>query len=223
MQWADVAQAVWRQEHCRVVKHINFHPRMAREPLAHVYGLAPFQRNFLLRARTQLRVLEDTEATLQVHAAGGFQLDVHEVGREGSQSQDELLQDFSEVLTMARPQAAGSCKRHVSDSFTLHKGRIYVVDARFWQADGIKCFKARPLPSDFRAFLCLPLLGAPACTLSGSCMTPEAVAASLEEADSTQWTEQGGQHTLGTTQWQACTWHNTAAWNNTGGGCGEHA
>lgn len=94
LQWAQVDDKAWRVSNCRMVKYVNFHPRTDQEPLANVYGLHTFTRNFLLRARTQLRPTEDMILTFQVFSSDGFQMDVHEVGEvsslETSSSQHRL-------------------------------------------------------------------------------------------------------------------------------------
>lgn len=145
MQWAQIEDAEWRGGNCRMVKYINFHPRTAKEPLATVYGLQPFTRNFLMRARTQLRIDTDMAVTLQVHSSDGFQLDIHEIGAYASGAAgDVFYDDYAVVLKLAHPQPLSSCERHVSSTVALQKGKIYLVDARYWQGDGIKCFKACP-------------------------------------------------------------------------------
>jgi hypothetical protein len=80
MQWTQVKDRVWRQRNCRMVTHINFHPRVEQEPIAHAYGLHTLTRNFLLRARTQLRPTEDMRVVFQVFSSGGFEMSLHEVG-----------------------------------------------------------------------------------------------------------------------------------------------
>lgn len=63
-----------------MVKYINFHDRSDKEPIANVYGLNTLTRDFLLRARTQLRPAEDVTVKFQVFSSDGFQMDIHEVG-----------------------------------------------------------------------------------------------------------------------------------------------
>ena len=63
-----------------MVKYVNFHGRSGKEPIANVLGLHTLTRNFLLRARTQLRPTEDMRVKFQVFSSDGFQMDVQEVG-----------------------------------------------------------------------------------------------------------------------------------------------
>lgn len=129
----------WRESNCRMVKYINFHPRSAGEPLAHVYGLDRFSANFLVRARTQWRPSEDMRVSLQVYASDGFQLDLREVGVAGDE--DSMHDDAEVVLRLMQPQAQAACQRRASPYVTLRRGRIYTLDALYWEGSGGKCFK----------------------------------------------------------------------------------
>eukprot|EP00892_Ulva_mutabilis_P011280 jgi/Ulvmu1/8524/UM044_0058.1 len=143
MSWTDAFDPDWRTSNCRMVKYVNFHPRSATEPLAHVYGLERFVANFRLRARTQWRQSADVRVSLQVYASDGFQLDVREVGVAGGGAggADAMHDDAELVLRLVQPEAQAACKRRASRYVTLRRGRIYTVDALYWTGSGNKCLK----------------------------------------------------------------------------------
>jgi hypothetical protein len=139
MQWDSMQNVQWAEANCRMVRYIGFHPRGSREPIASCYGLDQFKEKFAMRARTQLRLASAWSGRLLVYSDDGFQLDVHEIGQWNS-TQDRLLQDYRIITRMAHPRGR-ACQGTISSELSLQTGKMYMLDAKYWQGTGSKCFK----------------------------------------------------------------------------------
>lgn len=88
-------------------------------------------------------IYQIAESSVSVHVLFS-EIPFLQVGTTG----DNLHDDYTIVLKFSHPQEQTHCRGHFSDAVTLRKGAIYVIDTRYWNSFGVKCFKARPhLPS----------------------------------------------------------------------------
>lgn len=54
-----------------------------------------------------------------------------------------MYDDYKLLLKRSHPEQQTRCKRRAVGTVMLLKGRIYVLDARYWSGTGEKCFKVR--------------------------------------------------------------------------------